>query len=91
MKSELNLNKKSLKPYSKMFVDQLIEQGYKYFGITGYSYDRRPTYIEPSFILLAPIKKLSENGSNEIYEPIDSNLIRKWVEGDSDTKIFIVY
>jgi hypothetical protein len=89
MKDEFRINVKSSKPYSPEIVEQLKRDGYKYFSIVGYSQDRRPTYMEPRYILLTPIRDLSKNGANEIYEPIDSDILKKWATHATETKIFV--
>jgi len=66
--------------YTQENLDELDRKGYKFFQIRGLTIDRHFDYTEPYYILLVPIKKLPEQqAEKDIYEPIDSEIFRKWV------------
>ncbi len=78
--------------FTQKIVDELERTGYKYFQIKGLTIDRHSDYTEPYYILLVPIKALPEEQENkDIYEPINSEILKKWVTDDNEyPKILVV-
>jgi len=61
-------------------LDRLEQQGYKYLQVQGFTLDHHPEYVEPHYLMLVPIKELSARREKmDIYEEINSDLIRQWV------------
>lgn len=61
-------------------LDSLQKKGYKYLQVQGFTLDHHPEYVEPNYLMLVPIKELSANPEKmDIYEDINSELIREWV------------
>jgi hypothetical protein len=69
----------------------LENKGYKYVQVKGLTMDRHYDYVEPHSILLVPIKELPKESMNkDIYEPVNSDLLRQWCsKGDDGTEVFI--
>lgn len=64
---------------STSMLDKLQKQGYKFVQIKGFSLDKHYDYMEPSTLLLIPMKKLpTDPFKKDIYEPINSKLLYKW-------------
>lgn len=71
----------------------LKQKGYKYLQVQGFTMDHHLEYVEPHYFMLVPIKTLSTTQSQmDIYEDIDSDLIKEWVKPKKDNgglKIFL--
>ncbi|MEO5893153.1 MAG: hypothetical protein ABIQ31_23080 [Ferruginibacter sp.] len=69
----------------------LEKNGFKYVQVKGLTMDRHYDYIEPHWIMLVPIKELPTAQINkDIYEPLDSELLREWASDvDQTTQILI--
>ena len=70
---------------------QLISKGYKFVQIKGLTWDMHFEYVEPHFLVLVPIKSLpKDQAKKDIYEPLNSKLLRQWAtEKDDATEIII--
>ncbi len=77
--------------YTQQALDELAQTGYQFFQIKGLTIDRHFDYTEPYYILLVPIKLLpEEQGEKDIYEPIYSDIFKKWAnEKNEFPKILI--
>jgi hypothetical protein len=69
----------------------LENSGYKFVQVKGLTMDKHYDYVEPHFIVLVPMKELPTSQINkDIYEPVDSELLRQWCnKSDDGTKVFI--
>lgn len=78
-------------PLTNEALHNLQQKGYKYLQVQGYTLDHHPEYVEPHYLMLVPIKSLSANPEKmDIYEAIDSDLIKAWVkEGSNDNGLEI--
>ena len=67
------------------------KKGYKYVQVIGLTMDRHYDYVEPYFFMLVPCKELpTDPARKEIFEPVDSELLRAWArEKNDDTQVFI--
>ena len=80
MTSEIKNNFLNHKPLSFDNLNKLQEKGYRYLQVQGYTLDHHPEYVEPHYLMLVPIKELSVNPEKmDIYEEINSDLIKAWV------------
>ena len=69
----------------------LENSGYKYVQVKGLTLDRHYDYVEPHWIILVPIKELpNEQIYKDIYEPLDSTLLREWATDTSDTTQILI-
>ncbi len=67
------------------------KKGYKFVQVKSLTVDKHYDYIEPSIIMLVPCKELpTDPAKKDIFEPIDSELLRDWARETNDhTQIFI--
>jgi hypothetical protein len=64
----------------------LENSGYKYVQVRGLTIDHHYDYMEPHCIILLPMKELPTAQINkDIYEPVDSDLLREWARDTNDT------
>ena len=91
MTNEVKNNFLSHKPLTKEALSNLQQKGYKYLQVQGYTLDHHPEYVEPHYLMLVPIKGLSAHrGKMDIYEDIDSDLIKEWIKaGNSNDSLEI--
>ena len=70
---------------------QALEQkGYKYVQIKGLTADKHYDYVEPYYWLLVPMKELPVDPTKrDIYEPINSDILKQWAMDISDTQYVI--
>lgn len=86
MTKEIKNNFLNHKPLTFEALHTLQQKGYKYLQVQGYTLDHHLEYVEPHYLMLVPIKSLSTNRAKmDIYEDIDSDIIRKWVIGENKT------
>ena len=93
MTNEVKNNFLSHKPLTNEALNNLQKKGYRYLQVQGYTLDHHPEYVEPHYLMLVPIKALSANrGKMDIYEDIDSDLIKEWVKAaeNSDSLDFFL-
>jgi hypothetical protein len=90
MTNEVKNNFLSHKPLTSEALDNLQQKGYKYLQVQGYTLDHHPEYVEPHYLMLIPIKDLSAKREQmDIYEEIDSSLIKEWVKTGSSNRLEI--
>ncbi|MBK8520527.1 MAG: hypothetical protein WAT20_15860 [Ferruginibacter sp.] len=78
-------------PLTNEALHNLQQKGYKYVQVQGYTLDHHPEYVEPHYLMLVPIKSLSANREKmDIYEDINSDLIKEWAKaGSNDNRLEI--
>lgn len=78
-------------PFNATALNSLQTKGYNFVQIKGFSVDKHYEYIEPSCLVLVPLKELPvEQFRKDIYEPIKSKLLYKWAaEVNEHTQIVI--
>ena len=60
-------------------LETLKDKGFPYVQVKGFTSDKKLDYMEPRYLVLIPMKTLPETpGSIEIYEAINSELLKKW-------------
>ncbi|HTI90205.1 MAG TPA: hypothetical protein VL727_06420 [Puia sp.] len=81
--SDIRLTQQSLQ--------SLKDSGFRFVLIKGYTTDRRQDYIELNYFTLVPVKDLPDDpNKKEIYEPIDSTILREWaLSPDEGLKVII--
>jgi hypothetical protein len=71
-------------------LDVLKKKGFKYVQIKGLTADKHYEYVEPYYWVLVPMKELPVDPTKrDIYEPINSTILKQWAEEISDTKFII--
>lgn len=69
----------------------LENSGYKYVQVKGLTIDLHYDYMEPHCIILFPMKELPTAQINkDIYEPVDSDLLREWAKDSDDTTQILI-
>ena len=64
---------------------ELKDKGFQYVLIKGYAPDRRNAYIELNHVILLPVMELPvEPGEQEIFAPIDSEILLDWANSSDD-------
>jgi hypothetical protein len=90
MTNEVKNNFSSHRPLTFEALNILQEKGYRYLQVQGYTLDHHLEYVEPHYLMLVPIKKLSARPElMDIYEDIDSELIKDWVKAGSSNRLEI--
>jgi hypothetical protein len=70
--------------FSVSALDQLQQQGFKYVRVVGLTTDNHYDYTDPQCLLLVPLRELpSDPGQKDIYEPLQSDLLYGWANGDA--------
>jgi hypothetical protein len=68
----------------------LETKGYKYVQIKGLTSDKHYEYVEPYYWVLVPMKELPvDPAKRDIYEPIDSDILKQWAQDVSDMQYVI--
>ena len=90
MKEKKKTNLNHGVPFTRLILEQLEKQGYKYLQIKGYTHDNQIDHIQPHYIMLIPFKEFPKNPSDiEIYEPINSNILSSWAEGEIGARVIV--
>jgi hypothetical protein len=70
-------------PFTEKALQALITKGFRYVQVKGYTWERESDYMEPHCFMLVPLKDLpTEDENRDIYEPLNSQMLRSWA-GDS--------
>lgn len=71
-------------------LQNLETKGYKYVQIKGLTSDKHYEYVEPYYWVLVPMKELPvDPAKRDIYEPIDSDILKQWAQDVSDMQYVI--
>ena len=85
MKNETRENFGSTAPLTMAALEALKKRGFRYVQVKGFTADKRLDYMEPRYLVLIPIMALPvDSGKVEIYESIDSKLLRDWASHPGD-------
>jgi hypothetical protein len=67
------------------YLQKLKDSGFRYVQIKSYSWDHREDYMAPRYFILTPIKDFfNDSLPNEIYESINSRIIKDWSNSTDD-------
>ena len=62
-------------------LQKLKDNGFQYVLVEGFTRDKRLEYVDPSFLLLTPVKDLPEDIKEKgIFESINSTILKDWAE-----------
>ena len=90
MKNETRNNFQSTTKLTLQMLQKLKDKGFRYVQVKGFTQDRRQDYIEPRYLILVPIRELSDDpDKQEIYEPINSSILLDWA-GSPDEGIEVL-
>jgi len=72
-------------PLTQNALQRIEKEGFKYVQVKGLTIDKHYDYIDPHFLVLVPLKELpTEQEKKDIYEPVKSELLRKWANEKQD-------
>ena len=67
----------------------LEEKGFQYVQVKAFTSDRHFDYVEPSMFIMFPLRELPTDPlKKDIYEPINSELLKAWVSEDDEMTQF---
>jgi len=91
MRKAIRDNGRILVPLSVEVLDRLYEKGWRFVQVKGITADLHYEHIEPHHFILIPIKQLpKEQADKDVYEPIDSDLLRLWAgQPDETVGVFV--
>jgi len=90
-----NENKENFGPKAVLTLQNLQElkkRGFQYVRVNAFTQDKRLDYMEPHYIVLVPMKELSDDMDKKgIYEAIDSSMLKNWANSpDEGIKVFVL-
>lgn len=76
-------------PLTLKALESLQQRGFQYVQVKAFSSDRHFDYVAPSLFIMYPLKELPTDPlKKDIYEPINSDLLRAWANEDDDMTSF---
>jgi hypothetical protein len=92
MKEKKKTNLYPAVPFTRMMLEQLKEQGYKYLQIVGRTHNNHIDHIQPYYLILIPFKEFPKGPSDiEIYEPINSDILLSWADDEIGANVMVAY
>ena len=92
MKEKKKTNLYPAIPFTRMMLEQLKMQGYKYLQIEGRTHNNHIDHIQPHSLILIPFKEFPEDPSDiEIYETINSDILLSWADDEIGAKVMVSY
>jgi hypothetical protein len=92
MRKAIRDSKDAMVPLTVGLLEQLYGAGWRFVQVKGITVDLHYEHIEPHHFVLIPMKQLpKDQGDKDVYEPIDSELLRSWaLETDAGASVFVV-
>ena len=91
MRKHLSESPKQTIPLTLAALKALRQKGYHYVQVKAFSSDKHFDYVDPSIFVMVPIRDLpTDQISMEIYEPIESDLLKRWAEEPDDRAQFLI-
>ena len=91
MRKHLSESPKQTIPLTVSALKALRLKGYQYVQVKAFSSDKHFDYVDPRMFIMVPIWELpSDRISMEIYEPIESDLLKRWAEEADDMTQFLI-
>ncbi len=91
MRKHLSETPKQTIPLTVSALKALRKKGYQYVQVKAFSSDKHFDYVDPRMFIMVPIRELpSDQVSMEIYEPIESELLKRWAEEADDMTQFLI-
>ncbi len=78
-------------PMTITLLEALAKKGFQYVQVKGFTSDKHFDYVDPRIFIMVPMKELPTDPLlKDIYEPINSELLRRWaMEKDEMTEFRI--
>ena len=78
-------------PMTINLLQALEKKGFQYVQVKGFTSDKHFDYVDPRVFIMVPMKELpTDPFLKDIYEPINSELLKKWAnEKDEMTEFRI--
>lgn len=81
----------STTPLTLQMLHKIEKDGYKFVQVKGLTFDKHYDYVEPHFLVLVPMKELpTAQEHKDIYEPLPSGLLQRWVTENDDALEIVV-
>ena len=78
-------------PMTISVLQALEKKGFQYVQVKGFTSDKHFDYVEPKIFIMVPMKELpTDQVLKDIYEPINSELLKKWALEKDDMTQFRV-
>ena len=91
MRKHLSESPKQTIPMTAAALKALEKKGYQYVQVKAFSSDKHYDYVDPSMFIMVPIRELPvDTALMEIYEPIGSDLLKKWAGETDGTTQFLI-
>jgi hypothetical protein len=76
-------------PLTLKALELLEQKGFQYVQVKAFTSDRHFDYVEPSMFIMFPMKELpSDPLKKDIYEPINSELLKAWASEENEMTTF---
>lgn len=76
-------------PLTLKALEALEEKGFQYVQVKAFTSDRHFDYVEPSMFIMFPLRELPTDPlKKDIYEPINSELLKAWASEDNEMTKF---
>jgi hypothetical protein len=91
MRKHLSESPKQTIPLTVPALKALQKKGYQYVQVRSFSSDKHYDYVDPRIFIMVPIRERpADNISMEIYEPIGSDLLKRWAEEKDEMTQFLI-
>lgn len=76
-------------PLTLKALESLEEKGFQYVQVKAFTSDRHFDYVDPSMFIMFPLRELPTDPlKKDIYEPINSELLKAWASEENDMTKF---
>jgi len=76
-------------PLTIHLLQALEKKGYQYVQVKAFTSDKHFDYVDPRVFIMVPIKELPiDPVMKDIYEPINSELLKRWANEKDDMTEF---
>jgi hypothetical protein len=76
-------------PLTLKALETLQQKGFQYVQVKAFTSDRHFDYVAPSMFIMFPMKELPTDPlKKDIYEPINSELLREWANEENEMTSF---
>jgi hypothetical protein len=91
MRKHLSESPKQTIPLTVAALKALQKKGYQFVQVKAFSSDKHFDYVDPRMFIMVPVRELPVDSiSMEIYEPIESELLKRWAEETDDMTQFLI-
>ena len=91
MRKHLSETPRQTIPLTVSALKALQKKGYQYVQVKAFSSDKHFDYVDPRMFIMVPFRELpTDSISMEIYEPIGSELLKRWAEETDEMTQFLI-